>query len=71
MKINYDKTADALYIYFSKGKILKTTKLSRGLLVDIGAKGSIIGLEILDASARLGLKKNRKSVIEVPIAITA
>jgi uncharacterized protein YuzE len=71
MKIKYDKTDDALYIYFSKGKILKTTKLSLGLLVDMGAGGSIIGLEILDASARLGLKKDKNSGIEIPIAITA
>ena len=52
MKIHYDPKVNALYIYFQNGKkkVSQTVKLKDFLLVDIGAKGKVYGLEILDAS---------------------
>jgi uncharacterized protein YuzE len=49
-KIEYDKTVDALYIYATKGKIDKTVKLNERVLFDVDKKGSILGIEVLDAS---------------------
>ena len=53
MKIQYDKIADAVYIYLKKGKIFKTIKMKDRLIVDTDKDGKIIGLEILSASAQM------------------
>jgi len=48
MKFNYDKIADAAYLYLNKGKIKKTIEISDNVLLDVDTKGKIIGIEILD-----------------------
>ncbi len=54
MKVQYDKKADALYIKFQQGKrVSYTCKLKDFLLVDIGTKNKIYGIEILDASKHI------------------
>ena len=58
MKINYDKTADAIYILIKKtAKIKKTVKIDAGILVDLDSKGNVCGIEILDASRQLPKKE--------------
>jgi len=53
MKIQYDKIADAVYIYMKKGKIFKTIKMKDRLIVDTDKEGKILGMEILGASAQI------------------
>jgi len=54
MKTTYDKQADALYIYFTSGKsVTKTEEVKEDIMVDYDDDGSLIGLEILDASKKL------------------
>ena len=53
MKIEYDKIADALYIYLSKGKIAKTVKMRDRLIVDVAKDGRLVGLEVLNASRQI------------------
>ncbi len=65
MKIEYDKIADALYIYLNKGKIAKTVKMQNRLIVDVHKNGKILGLEVLGAS-----KQIPKSQITRPIKIS-
>ena len=50
MKIKYDKQADALYMYLSKGRIEKTVKVNPRVMVDVGPNGNIIGVELLFVS---------------------
>lgn len=50
MKINYDKSVDALYIELGRGKVSKTIEKKDGLLVDLDKKGGILGIEVLDYS---------------------
>lgn len=58
MKIKYDAQVDAAYISFKKGKIEVTTiRLNDDVAIDLGPNEEIVGIEILDASERLGLKK--------------
>ncbi len=58
MKIKYDSEVDAAYISFKKGKTEVTTiRLNDDVAIDLGPNEEIVGIEILDASARLGLKK--------------
>jgi len=50
MKINYDKKIDALYIHLKKGKFYANEEIEEGVVLDLGAKGELLGVEILDAS---------------------
>ncbi|MBA4180503.1 MAG: hypothetical protein C0506_07945 [Anaerolinea sp.] len=53
MKISYDKEVDALSIIFAETTV--TTKhLAEGIAADFDRDGRLVGLEILDASSRLG-----------------
>lgn len=57
IRITYDRYADAAYIYFRKRTSedpKRLTKcLSDDLIADIGAKGEMTGLEVLQASRNL------------------
>ena len=60
MKITYDADADALYIYL-QGKpgeqVSRTEELEDGIAVDYGPGGAVFGIEILDASKKLGFPR--------------
>jgi len=66
MRIEYDKEAQAAYIYLRKGKSVKTIKLMDSLLVDVDEKNNILGIEILG-----GLPLNRKvrTTFKVPVTV--
>ena len=50
MKITYDKKVDAAYIYLKEGGFEVTTqRLTEDIAIDY-ANGSVVGIEILDAS---------------------
>lgn len=63
MKTTYDKKADAFYIYFQngKGKVSHTIQLKDFLLIDIGKKEKLYGIEILDASRHIFIKTTSKN----------
>ena len=54
MKLEYDKEADAAYIYLENsiknGEAKKTIELNDNIIVDFDAKGRMLGVEILNAS---------------------
>ncbi|MCX6718894.1 MAG: DUF2283 domain-containing protein [Candidatus Taylorbacteria bacterium] len=50
MKFNYDKVADAVYLKMNGGKIKKTIEMNDSVIVDVGEKGKLIGIEILNFS---------------------
>lgn len=59
MEITYDKKADAMYIYFQKGKkVARTVELADLLIADLDRKGNVIGVEVLAASHQI--KKDAK-----------
>ena len=48
MRLTYDETADALYIYVREGqKVARTEMIDGGTLVDVDASGDLIGIEVL------------------------
>jgi uncharacterized protein YuzE len=56
MKTNYDKEADAAYIYFKDigpGEVVQTISLNDVINVDLDKDGKALGIEILDASHHL------------------
>jgi len=60
MKFEYDKEADAAYIYLEhpiKDKEVKSTiELNDDIILDFDNKGKLLGIEILDASKVLNKK---------------
>lgn len=59
MKIQYDKKVDAVYIRFQNGqkRVAKTFKLKDFFLVDMAKRGEILGIEILDASLHIPVRR--------------
>lgn len=47
MKITYDPSVDAIYIYLAEGSIDHTEEVASGILADFDAKGEVLGREIL------------------------
>lgn len=69
MRFNYDKVADAVYLTLNRGKIKKTIEVKDGVVLDVGAKGRIIGIEILNFSfQQRNLKKLEKHGIPLEIS---
>ena len=54
MRITYDPETDALYIELRPATPTDSIDLEEGVTADVDADGHIIGLEVLDARARLG-----------------
>jgi uncharacterized protein YuzE len=50
MQIEHDKEVDAKYITFKEGRIDATEPIEDWLILDLARDGSVIGLELLDAS---------------------
>ena len=62
MKISYDPHVDAAYIRFKDGKFHVTThRLTEDVAVNYAPDGSIVGIEVLDASKYL-VKHHRPEV---------
>ncbi len=53
MKVKYDKEVDVLYIVFSEKKISESDEEKPGIILDYDNTGSIVGLEILNASKKM------------------
>ena len=53
MKITFDKEADAVYIEFSDGKFASNKKIDNDTIIDLDAKGKILGIELLGVSKRM------------------
>lgn len=61
MKISYDPKVDAAYIRLKKGKFQVTTqRITEDIALNYAPDGSVVGIEILDASKYiLGDKRPR------------
>lgn len=64
MKIEYSKDVDALYIRLREAKIADSTDIEEGVTVDLDEKGHIVGIEILDASEKIGFSELINILIE-------
>lgn len=67
MRIQYDKLADALYIYMGNGRVKKTVKAGKNVLIDFGEKDRVLGVEFYKISRSMP-KENLQSVsVELPV----
>jgi len=61
MKIAYDAEVDALSIVFRETTVT-TRELGEGIAADYDAQGKLAGIEVLDASTRLGGRDSLRHV---------
>ncbi len=54
VQVEYDKKADAMYIWIRKAKHDISEELAENVVIDLDKKGRIIGIEVLDASKSMG-----------------
>jgi uncharacterized protein YuzE len=54
MRVTYDPSADALYVYISDSEVAETREVAPNINLDLDAAGEAVGIEILGASARPG-----------------
>ncbi len=56
MTIEFDNTADALYVQLAEGQIEKTEEIKPGLILDYDADGNVLGVEMLYITKRGNLR---------------
>lgn len=56
MKIEYSKASDALYVYFKEVPVARSKEVEEGVVIDFDAQGHLVGIEVLDARERFGLR---------------
>jgi uncharacterized protein YuzE len=62
-KTTYDPIADAVYIYGQKAEIARTVRINDRVNLDLGKKGEIVGIEILDATYLLADAKRLNRIL--------
>ena len=63
MKITYDPKVDAAYISFKDSHVQVTTmRVTEDIAIDFGPHEEIVGIEILDASEHLNIKREKPTV---------
>lgn len=50
MKIEYDPTADALYVRLSDQSIIESEQIKPGIVLDYDEAGNVVGIEVLGVS---------------------
>jgi len=71
VQVEYDKKADAMYIWFRKAKYDISEELAENVILDLDKNGRIIGIEVLGASKNLGKDLVMKIIDTQKIAATA
>ena len=54
MKFEYDEQADAIYITMRDDAIASTREVDENIVIDVGADGKMVGIELLFVSDYLG-----------------
>ena len=55
MIVEYSPETDMLYIQLTQGVNVESEKIAPGVVIDLDDRGSILGIEIEDASERVDL----------------
>ena len=54
MRIRYDARVDAMYIDLIEAEVQTSDEVAPGIIFDYDANGAVVGIEVLDASERVG-----------------
>jgi uncharacterized protein YuzE len=57
MRINYYADTDSLYIDLSSKPSVDSREVSEGIVLDYGADGNLVGIDIDQASTKLEIKE--------------
>ncbi|HEV7857085.1 MAG TPA: DUF2283 domain-containing protein [Pyrinomonadaceae bacterium] len=57
MRINYYAETDSLYIDLSSKPSVDSREVSEGIVLDYGADGNLVGIDIDQASVKLEIKE--------------
>lgn len=57
MKLNYHAETDSLYIDLSERPSAESREISEGVVLDYDAQGNFVGIDIDNASRKVGLNK--------------
>lgn len=57
MKLNYYPETDSMYIDLSSEDSVNTIEISEGVAADYGASGSLVGIDIDNASRKMDIKE--------------
>lgn len=57
MKLNYYSDTDSLYIDLSEQPSVESREISEGIVLDYDTAGSLVGIDIDNASRKVDLKK--------------
>jgi len=52
MKVQYDPSADAMYIRLAEGTVADSDEVRDGVVLDYDANGKVLGIEVLKLSQR-------------------
>lgn len=53
MRVKYDRETDVLYIQLNEAPVAESDEERKGIILDYGEDGKIVGIEILNASQSL------------------
>lgn len=63
MKVTFDKETDILYIQFTTEPVIESDEDKSGeMIIDYAGNGSVMGIEILNASSKLSLVEKFDSI---------
>jgi uncharacterized protein YuzE len=71
VRVEYDRKADAMYIWLRKAKHDIGEELAENVVIDLDKNGRIISIEVLDASKNLGRELVTRILSTEKIAATA
>ena len=71
MEISLDWKADALYIKFQAGKFARNQRVDDDTMIDLDAKGRLLGIEILNVTRKVPAKDLSGVRVNLPPATTA
>ena len=54
MKVKYDREVDVMYVALSDETVFESDEEKKGVILDYSADGRIVGIEILNASKKVG-----------------
>jgi len=57
MKLNYYPDTDSLYIELSEKSSTESQEISEGIVIDYDSEGTIVGIDINNASKKLNLSE--------------
>jgi uncharacterized protein YuzE len=61
MQLTYDQGADAVYVYFSRTPVARTSEVQDGIAIDYSGDGEPVGVEFLDVSDGIDLSRVPRS----------